>query len=331
MFWRFFAPISDFGIDVFQSDEHGGAARPRRLFDEAGNAVTERVDLQHQPDAEAVFFAQLDQPVEDRLPVLVAGEIVVGDEEARDPLRSVGAHDAFDVVRRAVARLAALHVDDGAEAALERAAAAGVEARIMAGDAGDRLARQDRIGRRRHVRQIVHVVVDRLRGSSRHVAQEDIHAAFGFACIERDAEVERLLEVRRQLGKHGEAPADMEAADRDRNVGGAELAGKIERARELVRLHPDQADKTAARLADFTDRALDVDDGVALVIGLDLDIRVRAERFARGAFGDQAVHAGEAIGGDGRAPPLDDVAVRIIVRRFDQDRLEPAACHGTPG
>ena len=174
------------------------------------------------------------EPVEDRLPVLVAGEIVVGDEEARDPLRGVGAHDAFDVVRRAIARLAPLHVDDGAEAALERAAAAGVEARIMAGDAGDHLARQDRIGRRRHVRQIVHIVVDRLRRSGRHVAQEDIHAAFGFARIERDAEVERLLQVRRQLGKHGEAPADVKATDRHPNAGGAELAREIERARELV-------------------------------------------------------------------------------------------------
>ena len=44
------------------------------------------------------LLAQLDQAVEDRLPVLVAREIVVGDEEARDALRGIGAHDRLDVV-----------------------------------------------------------------------------------------------------------------------------------------------------------------------------------------------------------------------------------------
>ena len=133
-----------FGVDVLEPDEDRVAAGARRLLDEARNAVAERVDLQQQPDLEALVLAQLDQAVEDRLPVPVAGEIVVGDEEARDVLRGVGAHDRLDVVGGAVARLAALHVDDGAEAALERAAAAGVEAGVVAGHAGHDLARQHR-------------------------------------------------------------------------------------------------------------------------------------------------------------------------------------------
>ena len=39
----------------------------------------------------------------------------------------------------------------------------------------------------------------------------------------------------------------MEAADDHRDAGGAELAGEVERARELVGLHADQADEAAAR------------------------------------------------------------------------------------
>ena len=81
--------------------------------------MAERVNLQKKSDLEAFLFAQLDQAIEDRLPVAVAREIVVGDEEARDVLFGIGAHDAFDIVGRAVARLAALHIDDGAEAALD--------------------------------------------------------------------------------------------------------------------------------------------------------------------------------------------------------------------
>ena len=45
------------------------------------------------------------EPVEDRLPVAVAGEIVVRDEEMADALSGVVAHAALDVIGRAVARL----------------------------------------------------------------------------------------------------------------------------------------------------------------------------------------------------------------------------------
>ena len=75
------------GIDVLEPDEHAGDAGASRLVDEVRDAVAERVDLDAEADVEAVLFAQLDDPVVDRFPILVAGEIVVGDEEAIDPLR----------------------------------------------------------------------------------------------------------------------------------------------------------------------------------------------------------------------------------------------------
>jgi hypothetical protein len=115
------------GVDVFEPDEQALAAGARRLLDEIRDAVAERVDLNDELQFEPVALAHLDQPVEDRLPVPIAREIVVGDEEAEDTLREVGAHQALDIVGVAPARLAALHIDDRAKAALERAAAAGVE------------------------------------------------------------------------------------------------------------------------------------------------------------------------------------------------------------
>ncbi len=163
LFWRFFAPIRDSGLMFSKPEEDRGAAGARRLLDEIRNAVAQRVDLQQQLDVEFVALAQFDQPVEDRLPIAVAGEIVVGDEKPRNALRRIGAHDRLDVVGRAVARFAALHIDDGAEAALERTAAAGIEARIMAGDPRHHRTRQDRIDRRRHFRHVAEIIVDRLR------------------------------------------------------------------------------------------------------------------------------------------------------------------------
>ena len=75
-------------IDALQPDEGVVASGARRLRDEVRDQMREHVDLDQEGDAETLFLAQLDQPVEDRLPVLVAGEIVVGDEEARDALRA---------------------------------------------------------------------------------------------------------------------------------------------------------------------------------------------------------------------------------------------------
>ena len=109
------------------------------------------------------------------LPVPVAGEIVVGDEEGLDPLREILADDRLEVVGGAEAALAPLDVDDRAEAALERAAAAEIEARPLpascaraipcgiqgTGDAGD-------------ARQVLEVIVDRLEPAVPGVARTPV-------------------------------------------------------------------------------------------------------------------------------------------------------------
>ena len=126
------------GVDALQADEHAVDPGARRLLDEAADLVASVSTWATIVNAQALLFAHLDQPVEDRLPVLVAREVVVGDEEVVHALREVGAHEALDVVGVARARLASLDVDDRAEAAVERAAAAGVEARPRTAGAATR-------------------------------------------------------------------------------------------------------------------------------------------------------------------------------------------------
>jgi hypothetical protein len=58
-----------------------------------------------------------------------------------------------------------------------------------------------------------------------------------------------------------------------------------------------------------------VDDGVALVAGFDLDIDVRNKHALFGAFGKQRIDAREAVRRHGRTPPLDHVAVGVVVAR----------------
>jgi hypothetical protein len=71
---------------------------PARAFlDEIGKLVAERIHLDDEADIELLNLAQVYQAVEDRLPVLVAGKIVVGDEEAAHASAVIEAHDLFDI------------------------------------------------------------------------------------------------------------------------------------------------------------------------------------------------------------------------------------------
>ena len=212
-------------IDALQPEKHPRDAGRLGLVDEAVDLVTQRVDLDHQLDVLAAglrdLAAQLGEPIEDLLPILVAGEIVVGHEEPEHALREIFAHQPFDVVGAAAARLAALHVDDGAERALIGTAAPGVERGLQLVGPLQELLRQDRRRRAFQRRQIVEVVVERLQRAAGGIAQQSVAAAFEFAGIQRDAEIERLLHVGLNAGQHRQTARDVEAADRDRHAGGA--------------------------------------------------------------------------------------------------------------
>ena len=81
------------GVDVLQADEHARHAGAPGLLDEARDLVAQRVHLDRELDVEALAPRAADQAVEERLPVPVAREVVVGDEEAVDALRHVLADD----------------------------------------------------------------------------------------------------------------------------------------------------------------------------------------------------------------------------------------------
>jgi hypothetical protein len=87
----------------------------------------------------------------------------------------------------------------------------------------------------------------------------------------------------------------MKAANDDRHRQRAELPAKIERARKLVELDPDQTDHTAAGGANTLGDGADVDDRVALVASFDLDIHVGAKHALARALRDQRINAGQAV------------------------------------
>src|SRR5579862_3655195 len=88
------------GINVFEPDEDTDYPGAPGLLDKTRDQVAHGVDLNHEFDIELLVLAQIDNTVENALPVGVAGEVVVGDEEAVYSLRKILAEDLFDVVGR---------------------------------------------------------------------------------------------------------------------------------------------------------------------------------------------------------------------------------------
>src|SRR5664279_5332868 len=119
----------------------------------------------------------------------------------------------------------------------------------------------------------------------------------------------------------------MKPADRDRHAARAKLAPNIQRTRKLVGLNADQRDEPAPRFPYAPRNPGDVDDGIALVKYLGLDIDVGTQRAFAGALRDEAVDAREAVGRNRGAAPLDDVAVVVIVRRLDQHDQKLSLIH----
>ena len=68
------------GINALDSDEYSLAAGARRLLNETRDLVARHVDFNRQANLDPFPLVQLDQPIENRLPVLVPREVIVGDE-----------------------------------------------------------------------------------------------------------------------------------------------------------------------------------------------------------------------------------------------------------
>ena len=109
---------------------------------------------------------------------------------------------AFDIIRRAATRNTALYIYDRAEGTCEWTAPSGVKASRRSGCQMDTFRRKER---RRHtfdIRQIVHVIIDRLQVAGVGVDQHFTQSAFGFAREKRDAEVQGLLNIRVTIFEH---------------------------------------------------------------------------------------------------------------------------------
>jgi hypothetical protein len=150
------------------------------------------------------------------------------------------------------------------------------------------------------------------------VLQEGPEVLLGLPGEQMNAEVDRFLQLGGEILQHGHDAADVESADGHGDPALAELARDRHGTGELVRLDPDEADQArVAGLAyagrDLLDRDLDVH----LVVGVHLDPDVIPEDLAPSAILRDGVEASHRVRRNPGLPPLDDVAVLVVVRRLD--------------
>ena len=257
----------------------------------------------------------------------VAREIVVGDEELVDALRPIEAHEMFDVVGRAEARFAALDVDDRAERALIRTAAAGVEARAAGRACAPHRAWEGRRGRPLHARQILHEVVNGRETAVGRVAAAPDRAGPRI----RPRKSRRPNPCRRRDRRPGRPTwpgTPTHGSRRSRRVfppprGVARYPG-LWGIGSTGRRRGHKAEIAVALETRY--RSPRIDARICLVDRFDVDDDVRPKGLALGAIGGNAVQGGERIRGYDRAPPPDDVSLVVVVRRFDKKELEAPLC-----
>src|SRR5262249_45260009 len=71
-------------VDTLHADKDPRTTSPRRLLDEPGNLVALGIDLNREAQREFLVLTQRYQAVEDRFPVPVPGQVVVGYEQSLD-------------------------------------------------------------------------------------------------------------------------------------------------------------------------------------------------------------------------------------------------------
>ena len=87
------------GIDVFQPDENATHPGPGAFLNKIRQLVAKGVDLDEEAELQFVDFFQMNDPVQDRFPILVPGKIVVRNKKAVQSLGHVLTNDPLDIIR----------------------------------------------------------------------------------------------------------------------------------------------------------------------------------------------------------------------------------------
>src|SRR5262249_13978384 len=125
------------------------------------------------------------------------------------------------------------------------------------------------------------------------------------------------------LWQHGEAARDMETTEHHRNTSSAQWTSDVECTRELVGLHANQPDHAKTVMApELRYDVLAAHPRVGFVAGSDVDGNVRPEHLTLSRIVGQRVDHCQRVRRNQGAPPLDHIAIVVIMRRLDEHELK---------
>ncbi len=135
-------------------------------------------------------------------------------------------------------------------------------------------------GHERHRRaldagQVVHVVVERLQPAGDGVPEHLLDPPLEFTRKQADAHLLGAAEIGILAVQHRYDAGNMKAANGDLYACCEQGAGDVERARELIGLHPDQHHQATVGAADLLRDGADVHLGIGLVDGMDVEVPPR--------------------------------------------------------
>jgi hypothetical protein len=130
------------------------------------------------------------------------------------------------------------------------------------------------------------------------------------------------MEIGIVAAEHAHRPGDMEPPNPDLNPALAQRLCQIERVRELIRLHADHHHHPGVRFLDHASQAFGTDARVRFVKWVNLDLDVVAEHVPLRAVARQAKDRRERVRRNGRAEPLDHIAVVVVMRRLDENQAK---------
>ena len=142
------------------------------------------------------------------------------------------------------------------------------------------MARQERSDYSLQFREIAGEIVDRLQPFCCGIDQDLVHPAFGFSGEDRNAHVDRFLEVGHDGREHGEQSRSVKPAEHDLDPSGPEWAGDVEGTRILVRLYADQPHETEVVVpTEIGNDVVNANARVGLIDGRYTDIDIRSKKF----------------------------------------------------
>ena len=115
---------------------------------------------------------------------------------------------------------------------------------------------------------------------------------------------------------------NVESTDPDWNSSLEKRARQVERMRKLVRLDADQHHHSGSGALDHLGQPIGTNTGIRFVKRMNLYLDIIAEDMPLCAIASQPIDGSERIGRNSRTEPLDDIALVIVVRRFNEDEAK---------